>query len=429
MLGFTGYADSAPSFPSARKARSLTQADPTTTPSTAAPILDSAVLPPLKRRRKLGIVVGVAIGCAIGAWLGNDYKDVEPGHPQLLAIISVFVLAVVVHELGHLFAGWLVGFHFTSFGIGPVVATIEHGRLKVRIRTGTGYSGYVSMQVGTIRRLRRRFLIYVVGGPGANLLSVPVMALLVNHVFPAWSHSWLAIPAGEFAAISFFIGSLGFLPLGDGSDGQRIAMLMKRPVAARRLLSCLALANQYRNGVRPKLWRRTWLRAASEPRDGLKDEFSGKWAAYSSANDGKDAPLAAACLERCLEIARGRGSKVLDHSIREAAVFCAWFRQDATLAEKWLTQVKRPRQISPLVKFRIDVAILSVRQEYAQCLELWQKGLSFIDNMPTSPNRNLLRDQWLEWRTEIEERQQHTAGTTAAAQRQGLRNSVAQEML
>jgi hypothetical protein len=224
---------------------------------------------------------------------------------------------------------------------------MEHGRLKIRVRTGTAHAGYVAMQTGAICRLRRRFLIFVIGGPAANLLSLPLTALLVNHVFPAWSHSWLAIPAGQFAAISLAIGIGSLLPFGDGSDGQRIAILFRSPVATRRLLTCLALGSQVRKGIRPKLWKHTWLDTASRLRDGAKDEFFGKWLAYVSANDAKDADLAAFYLERCLELARGRGSKLLDIAIREATVFTAWFWQDANLAEKWLAQVKRPGQVSP----------------------------------------------------------------------------------
>jgi len=319
-------------------------------------------------------------------------------------MILVFALGVVVHELGHLLAGWLVGFHFTSFGIGPVALAIEHGRPKVRLRMGTSYAGYVSMQVGAIRRLRRRFLIFIVGGPVANLLSLPMTALMVNYVFPAWSHSWLSIPAGQFAEISLLLGILGFVPISDGSDGQRISMLLGQPVAARRLMSFLALASQARNGIRPRLWRRSWLKAATQLQDGRKDEFYGKWMAYASANDAKDADLAAALLERCLELARPRSSVLLDTAIREAAVFSAWFRQDAKLAEKWLALLKHPRQVSPLLKFRTDIAILSAHSQFDECLARWQEGFAFIENIPASPNKATLREGWLEWQTEIEHR-------------------------
>ena len=131
------------------------------------------------------------------------------------------------------------------------------------------------MEVGGIRRLRRRFLIFIAGGPAANLLSLPLTVLLVNHLFPAWGRSWMAIPAGQFAALSLLIGGGALLPFGDGSDGQYISTLLSSAGSARRLLSCLALSSQMRKGKRAKLWRRTWLNAASHLRDGTKDEFSG----------------------------------------------------------------------------------------------------------------------------------------------------------
>jgi hypothetical protein len=277
----------------------------TAAPTSATPILDSAVLPPFVQRPKVGIAIGLVFGIAIGAWLGNDDKDFESGYSVLLAIAVVLVLPIVVHELGHLFTGWLVGFHFSSFSIGPFSLAIEHGRLKVRLRTSLAALGYVAMNVGGIRHLRRRFLIFVAGGPAANLLSLPVTALLVNHLFPAWGRSWMAIPAGQFVALSLLIGCGSLLPFGDGSDGQRISMLLSSAGSARRLLCCLALGGQARKGIRPRLWKRTWLNAATRLQDGSKDEFFGKWLAYVSANDAKDTDLAASYLERCLGLARG----------------------------------------------------------------------------------------------------------------------------
>ncbi len=379
-------------------------------PTSATPILDSAVLPQSVRRKKLmGTVVGLVIGIGLSAWLASDYEHLESDHPVGLAITAIFVLPVVIHELGHLLAGWFVGFHFNVFGLGPFALKVEHGKLKAQLHTGMASLAYVAMQVGGVSRLRRRLLIYIGAGPAANLLSLPLTALLVNHIFPVWGHSWMAIPAGQFAAFSLLIGMVSFVPFGDGSDGQRISILLSSLGPARRMLSNFALGDQVRKGIRPKFWKRSWLNAATRLQDGSKDEFFGKWLAYISANDAKNATVAASYLERCLELAKGNGPAALDLTVTEAAVFTAWFRQDVPTAEKWLAQVKKPKEISRLSRIRVDTALLCARHEFDVALARWQEGLTYIDNLPVAPSNDTLREGWLEWQTEIQQRREQVA--------------------
>ena len=292
-----------------------------TAPTSATPILDSAVFPPLVRRKRfLGVAAGLVVGLGIGIWMGSDYTEVDQVWQVIIGITAVLSAVVIVHELGHLLAGWFVGFHFSSFAVGPFSLALQYGKLRLRLRRMAPL-GLVAMHAEGVRRLRRRSLIFIAGGPAVNFVSLPATALLVNHVFPAWGRSWMAIPAGHFAALSLLLGFVSITPFGSGSDGQRISILLSSFPSARRLMCIYALGGQSRNGIAPKFWKTTWIRAASRLRDGSRDEFSGNLLAYMAASDCKDADAAASYLERCLELVRGARPVASDIVIVEAAIF------------------------------------------------------------------------------------------------------------
>jgi hypothetical protein len=149
-----------------------------------------------------------------------------------------WVSVVTVHECGHLLAGWALGFRFSLVSIGPFSLWLEHGMLKVRVRREMSALGYAGMHVNGVRRLRRRLLIYIAGGPAANLVSVPLMVLLTNHVLWRVTYSWPSAFGAEFVMISILVSALSLLPLpGSSNDGSHIRMLLWSRERARRRMS------------------------------------------------------------------------------------------------------------------------------------------------------------------------------------------------
>jgi hypothetical protein len=196
------------------------------------------------------------------------------------------------------------------------------------------------------------------------------------------------------------------LPLpGSSNDGSHIGMLLWSRERARRRMSTIAVGGQQRNGGRARDWRRTWVKAASSLHDNSVDESSGNWVAYVSANDRKDVPLASAHLERCLELVHLLSHSTRDLVAREAAVFAAWFRRDASLAEKWTTQIKKPNLTQRLLRIRMELALRCARHDVAGAGDVWQQGSTLIEKLSATVSRDRLRESWSEWHAEIQERQ------------------------
>jgi len=376
------------------------------------PILDSGVLPPRSRKKSVvsfvpGLVGGFLFGLAMVAIGEKADGDLYPGEGLLIFVVALG-LSVTVHEFGHLLAGWALGFQFSFLSIGPFSLRLEYGLLKVRVRREMPVLGYAGMHVNGVKRLRRRMLVYIAAGPAANLISVPVAVILTNHAFPSLMYSWTSSLAAEFVMISILLFALGLVPLGSSSDGSRIAMLLRSRERARRWISTIAVGGQQRKGTRPKHWRQTWLRTATSLHDHSLDEFSGNWMAYISANAKKDTSLASLHLERCLELAHLLRHSTRDLVAQETAVFAAWFRKDAALAEKWASQVKKPKLTQHVLRIRMNLALCCARRDFAGASDIWQQGFTLIEKLPATLSRDRLRESWLEWQAEIQERRRET---------------------
>ena len=322
---------------------------------------------------------------------------------------AAVLLAIVVHESGHLLAGWSVGFRFKVVSIGPFCLKIEHGRLKVQARAVlVGAAGYAGMHIETVRRLRHRLLIFVSGGPAANLLSAGLSFCLRTYILFPHQQGWVPIFASLFEGISLIFGVMNIVPFSAGalvSDGARIRMLLCSRVRARRWMSITAVTNQSRNGVPAKQVKQTWLCAASSLHDNSIDDFPGNWAAYVGASGRKDNPLAALHLERCLEMISLAVASTQDLVTLEAAVYTAWFRRNPATAQSWLNQVRKFKLIPPVLRIRADVALRGARKEFESALSRSQDGLALIEKLPASPTKTTLREGWMEWQAEIRQRE------------------------
>jgi hypothetical protein len=319
--------------------------------------------------------------------------------------LLLFLLGIAVHETGHVLAGLATGFHFNSIQVGPLLLENEYGVLRAHFSLDMMYLGYAGMYANTVRRLRRRLLICIAGGPGANLLSV-IVVIVIAHLVPP-SDSVVATAAGQFGAISLLLALLSLTPVAI-TDGGLIEMLLCSPLPARRFMSTVALGAQFNQGVRSRNWKQTWLNAATYIPDGSHGDFYANWMAYLAFSDRKNAALAAQYLERCLSLTPILTSRMRSLVAREAFVYCAWFKQDLELAEKWLAQAGEQRSLAPIVQDRVEVALNCVRGDFDEAAAACDQALGLFEQMPSRPHIRALRESWLEWRAEIEERKEAT---------------------
>ena len=110
--------------------------------------------------------------------------------------------------------------------------------------------GHAGMYADRVSKLRRRLLIFIGGGPMANVLTILVVILAGRLTLPG-PDSPVGTAAGQFAAISLLLAMLSIFPQ-SSNDGGLLEMLLCNPLAARRFMSTSALAAQYNQGTRAR---------------------------------------------------------------------------------------------------------------------------------------------------------------------------------
>lgn len=372
-----------------------------------SPILDSGVLPPRKpRKHLLGFIVGFGTSLLFAAALGALSTDRTHTSAITLLYVPILMLTVVLHELGHLVVGVVVGFHFSSISIGPFTVGLQYGRVKFQIRAQSGALGYAGMHIETVSRLHRNLVLFVLAGPFTNLISGALAAAFVLLSPQRQRSTWPVAFFAAFSMLSLFVFVLSSIPFRSTfhSDGDRIRMLIKSPNEARRWIAAMALASQQRKGIRPRRWKQTWLHAVCAVRDSSFDEFFGNFLAQIAASDKKDEVAQTKHLERCLELAHLIPGMSRDFIACESSYFSGWTRCDAQLAQSWLSQMENRKPITPLIGIRTEIAIACARGNFDAALSLWLKGTEFVEQLPSTPVREALVESWSEWGDEIRQR-------------------------
>ena len=327
-------------------------------------------------------------------------------------LLSTLLIAITLHELGHLLAGKSVGLAIVGMQIGPIALTRSSGRLKVSFQRLASMDGYALVRLDSINRMTHRLRIMVAGGPLANLLSALFAYLVLRSELTggfifAWTQWFLYISASLFLfnLVPFRTRSGMF------TDGARLKMLFFPSAKTYRWLAVLALGIQMNSGKRLKLLNRRWLALANKLNDNSRDEFAGAFYGYLAANDSEDVPAAAANLERCLRLSsEGRNLRLQNLLFLEASVFHAWFRNSAENCLKWRIRVRNWKAFPWFLVLRADTALLWSQGEVSKAISNCEEAIAKCDTLPPVVNRERFREGWKEW---IEKMQERSVGTPA----------------
>jgi hypothetical protein len=161
----------------------------------------------------------------------------------LLGIVSA-ILALALHELGRLSAGLAVGFHFSLFGLGPIILErVPSGRIRLAWnRTPAFFGGVAATLPTSFGSLRSRFAMVIGGGPIASLLLAGAAAAAIPLVPPV--HGAILTLLGWLRLLSSLIFMGTAIPLSNGSfvtDGLRFLRIISRGQHADREVGLLTI--------------------------------------------------------------------------------------------------------------------------------------------------------------------------------------------
>lgn len=257
-----------------------------------------------------------------------------------------WLLAVLVHELGHAIAGWLLGYRLWVFNVGPMTIRTRPFLISWNARIGYDAGGYVvclPARRGVDTRLAQMLL--TLGGPVASVLS---FWLALNFATSAWptAPAWAEPDATAlrsmvfgFALFSLATSILTLWPhttyQGRPNDAASLIQQLKQPRASLSGSQCAIAALTY--GVPPSKWQ-SWMHADIEA--GLASgapSDSQATGAFVLALDKDDVAAARAAIERAPRTRDASGGAAVAEAFIAACIDHDPVRAELLLAKTRLT--------------------------------------------------------------------------------------------
>jgi hypothetical protein len=334
--------------------------------------------------------------------------EVAPGYWAALIPVLAALSSGFTHEMGHLVAGWFAGFRLKQIKIGA----LPLGR---HARCGEPYCSDV-LTVGVVvfeprvsdqdeATLRRRLWFLMLGGPLASILLAGGLETALYFIQPGFVVAFSLHVAAVFSALLAIAASLPDVNRrGNFSDGARLLMLLRKDAKAERWLSNIRCQMALNQGRHPRDWDQASVARAAAVADDSRDAYVARWLAYLWAAERQDITCATKYLEGALEVLSYATPKLRDHLFLEAAVFQAWFRDNASKALFWVYRI-RNNKLTRLQKQRLDIALLWAE---GRLFDAWEKlGTGYLvelRGLPVSPGRTLVEESAAEWKRQMESR-------------------------
>ncbi|MEG0132569.1 MAG: hypothetical protein RR891_05650 [Clostridium sp.] len=184
------------------------------------------------------LVIGGVIGFLSDKYL-NGFMDTYIKNDNIFVeliniygLILIFVVGyfihIIIHEAGHLIAGFMTGYSFVSFRIGSFTLIKEDGKLRQKKFNIPGTAGQCLMMPPTMIDGKYPFVIYNFGGVIINLITSIIGILIVIFVegvpFPINAILVLFGAAGIFAAVT---NGIPLKVSGVANDGYNVISMAK----------------------------------------------------------------------------------------------------------------------------------------------------------------------------------------------------------
>jgi len=379
--------------------------------STSTPILDRVIpLPTLPKRSKrkwkselLRALLGGAVAFVLAFVLLPAFRRglfaMQSIHlhaifareiSYAIFVCASYFLAMIIHETGHLIAGLCSGYRMNYMRVGPIQINSRF-RVSRAPRSGVGLASLFPRRKDGVHA---RAIVYILGGPLANLISAGCVLL-----FPRPLSSFAIC----FAGVSLLLGLRSLMPfvmLGVASDGSRLLMVWRRTHQGERWLAIMQLYSALWDGVLPENLDSEMLEKAIAVIDPLPDTVVGYQLAYWAAFHLHRDEDAARLLETALQYYPYVWLPEKEELLLSAAIFQATRGGRIDLAEQWLKELPQKLQ-TPGLREQAEAAILEGRKEPEAALAKLGQSEKAISEMPAGFDHDKWFRSVVRWQNEL----------------------------
>jgi hypothetical protein len=353
--------------------------------------------------------------------------------PWLLLMVGLFWFSVLFHELGHLIAGWLVGYQITEFVAFPIRLVLVEGRWQWQLMNEINLPAFVrGMPLPAhLSSHRMRQFFFILGGPLFDLIlclaSAYFVAQYVSVIDMDVSRGWRH--CGGASLLPFY--SAGYLALTNGllllsslvpeverdglpNDGAQLLNVF-RDYGTKEILN-LELNAAMIHGTRPRdLDRAQLLECLGLPAKYPESARGACLLAYYHFLDNQSYQVAEALLERAKQYYLVDSDFSRPNVLFEEIYFHAMYREP--FGDAWQTLEKNSNTMhdEPSTRLRAIAAMHFVEGRYEEAILHANEGIRLLKEN-CDKGGSLGEADWLqEILTQCESRLSHRASTPPAS--------------
>jgi peptidase M50-like protein len=292
-----------------------------------------------------------------------------------LGITAVALLvAVLVHELGHVVAGYLVGLRVARIHLGPLEIR-DYGRPRVRL-VWSLQAGVVLVpfeRTAALGSLRWSLIVSTAAGPLIGLVSGAAMIALAGGLR-------LTDPTSVPQAVgqaSLILGLLNLLPLRSGeqlADGRRMFSLLLHNRESGQILAATLMMTEALSGRRPREWDPALLRAMER----MPHEVFARLCLYEAAIDRGEIEAGGRHLDAAVALRKEKWTSADAILFLEAAYYAARHRSDARGARA-LLGLASGGGVVDYMRARAEAAVLCAEGRGLEGRQRAVAGLAALD--------------------------------------------------
>lgn len=226
-------------------------------------------------------LIGAVCGIFMSAFL--DYRFTRFGFLgemaiELVLMLIAFPLQLIIHEAGHLVAGLISGYSFSSFRIYNIMFVKEGERVRVKRHSVPGTAGQCLMIPPETEDGKAPVIFYNLGGALLNLISIPLCFLLARVFF---YHDFIYAFFILLALDGFIVAATNGIPMKLGTvnnDGSNARELWKNDEANLIFCNQFKVIEAITGGKRIREMPKEWFFMPSEA--GMKNSVTASGALF-----------------------------------------------------------------------------------------------------------------------------------------------------